>query len=75
MSNRKNPNNHNNRRRNAGVKVKKKKINKKKIVLLICIIGIFTLGMNKVTLGVSQVVKNIDDIKNKKIEEQKKKSG
>jgi len=72
MSNRKNPNNHNNRRRNAGVKVKKKKINKKKIVLLICIIGIFGLGMNKATLGVSQVVKNIDDIKNKKIEEQKK---
>jgi len=72
MSNRKNPNNNNNRRRNATVKVKKKKINKKKIVLLIFMIGIFGLGMNKVTLGVSQVVKNIDDIKNKKIEEQKK---
>jgi N-acetylmuramoyl-L-alanine amidase len=72
MSNRKNPNNYNNRRRNTGMKVKKKKINKKKLVLLICIIGIFGLGMNKVTLGVSQVVKNIDDAKNKKIEEQKK---
>ena len=71
MSNKKNPNNHNNRR-NTGVKVKKKKINKKKFVLLICMIGIFGLGMNKVTLGVSQVVKNIDDVKNKKIEEQKK---
>ncbi len=72
MSNRKNPNNDNKRRRNTGVKVKKKKINKKKFVLLICMIGIFGLGMNKVTLGVSQVVKNIDDVKNKKIEEQKK---
>ena len=72
MSNRKNPNNDNKRRRNTGVKVKKKKINKKKFVLLICMIGIFGLGMNKVTLGVSQVVKNIDEVKNKKIEEQKK---
>jgi N-acetylmuramoyl-L-alanine amidase len=76
MSNKKNPNKYNNRR-NTGVKVKKKKvnnrrINKKKFILLICIIGIFGLGMNKVTLGVSQVVKNIDDVKNKKMEEQKK---
>ena len=60
-----------NRKRNTGVKVKKKKINKKKFILLICMIGIFGVGMNKVTLGVSQVVKNIDDAKNKKIEEQK----
>ena len=76
MSNKKDPNNYNNRR-NTGVTVKKKKvnnrrINKKKFILLICMIGIFGLGMNKVTLGVSQVVKNIDDVKNKKIEEQKK---
>ena len=76
MSNKKNPSKYNNRR-NTGVKVKKKKvnnrrINKKKFILLICMIGIFGLGMNKVTLGVSQVVKNIDDVKNKKIEEQKK---
>ena len=76
MSNKKNPNNYNNRR-NTVVTVKKKKvnnrrINKKKFILLICMIGIFALGMNKVTLGVSQVVKNIDDVKNKKIEEQKK---
>lgn len=59
----------NNGRRST--KLKKRKLNKTKLVLLICIIGVFIFGANKAVLGVSQVVKNIDNMKKQEIEKQK----
>ncbi|HSQ87285.1 N-acetylmuramoyl-L-alanine amidase [Romboutsia sp.] len=66
MSYKKNPNN-----RCRSTRLKKRKLNKKKLVLLICVIGVFIFGINKAALGVSQVVKNIDNMKKQEIEKQK----
>lgn len=60
--------NNNNRRRK--VVPKKKRVNKKKIMLLICFLGIFIFGVSKLTLGVSQAIKNKEIKEVKKQEEE-----